>query len=238
MSYVLLLADADGKVTTSFIAIRELREFSGGEGLSVHFRPVRNDQLFESAKAAGRLAYRILFGEGVVRAQLWIEYEVLGPHVNVTGRSSDLLFALALITSKWKRAAGRYPAIAATGVLDADGAALIADGITAVQGVRHTVAKVAAAVHALSQESDAVIFFPAADAQTVAEWRHGAPERSTQKMPFNTRRSSTRGTPLGLFGSKGSITRHSKSVRSYRLMPILHQKICAVGIQLMGSRPN
>jgi hypothetical protein len=44
----------------------------------VHFRPVRNDQLFESAKAAGRLAYRILFGEGVVRAQLWIEYEVHG----------------------------------------------------------------------------------------------------------------------------------------------------------------
>src|ERR1700689_1161750 len=174
MNYVLLLADANGKVTTAFLAIRELREFPGGGGLSVHFRPVRNDQLFESAKAAGRLAYRILFGEGVVRAQLWIEYEVLGPHVNVTGRSSDLLFALALITSKWKRAAGRYPAIAATGVLDADGAALIADGITAVQGVRHTVAKVAAAVHALSQESDAVIFFPAADAQTVAEWRHGA----------------------------------------------------------------
>jgi WD40 repeat protein len=174
MNYVLLLADANGKVTTSFLAIRELREFPGGEGLSVHFRPVRNDQLFESAKAAGRLAYRILFGEGVVRAQLWIEYEVLGPHVNVTGRSSDLLFALALITSKWKRAAGRYPAIAATGVIDADGAALIADGITSVQGVRHTVAKVAAAVDALSQESDAVIFFPAADAQTVAEWRHGA----------------------------------------------------------------
>src|SRR5580704_4352790 len=27
----------------------------------------------------------------MVRAQLWVEYEVLGSHVNVTGRSSDLL---------------------------------------------------------------------------------------------------------------------------------------------------
>jgi WD40 repeat protein len=173
MNYLLLLADADGNVTTSLLAIRELREFSGGDGLSVHFRPVRNDQLFESAKAAGRLAYRILFGEGVVRAQLWVEYELQGPHVNVTGRSSDLLFALALITSKWKRAAGRYPAIAATGVLDAEGAASIADGSTAVQGVQHTLAKVAAAVQALSRESEAVIFFPAADAQIVAEWSRG-----------------------------------------------------------------
>jgi hypothetical protein len=173
MKYLLLLVDADGKVTTSPLAVRELREFPAGEGLSVHFRPVRNDQLFESAKAAGRLAYRILLGEGVVRAQLWVEYEVQGPHVNVTGRSSDLLFALALISSKWSDAAGRYAAIAATGVLDADGAALTADGTTAVQGVQHTLAKVAAAVNALSQESAAVIFFPAADAEIVAEWRHG-----------------------------------------------------------------
>src|SRR5690606_7948997 len=42
-------------------------------------------------------------------------------------------------------------------------------------------------------------------------------------MPFKTRRSSTRGTPLGLLGSSDSITRHSKSVRSYRLMPMLNQ---------------
>jgi WD40 repeat protein len=173
MNYLLLLAEADGKVVTPILSIRELREFSGGDGLSVHFRPVRNDQLFESAKSAGRLAYRILFGEGITRAQLWVEYEVHGPHVNVSGRSSDLLFALALITSKWKRTAGRYPAIAATGVLDVDGAALVADGVTTVQGVQHTVAKVAAAVRALSQESESVIFFPAADAQSVADWSCG-----------------------------------------------------------------
>jgi WD40 repeat protein len=174
MTHLLLLVDADGKVTTAPLAIRELREFPAGVGLSVHFRPVRNDRLFESAKAAGLHAYRILAGEGVVRGQLWVEYEVQGPHVNVTGRSSDLLFALALITSKWNRTVGPYPAIAATGVLDADDAALIADGITAVQGVEHTVAKVAAAVGSLSQEPAAIIFYPAADAELVAGWRHDA----------------------------------------------------------------
>jgi hypothetical protein len=42
------------------------------------------------------------------------------------------------------------------------------------------------------------------------------PERRTQKMPFNTRRSSTRGTPRTLVGKCGSIARHSFSVRSYR----------------------
>src|SRR5262245_14910187 len=42
-------------------------------------------------------------------------------------------------------------------------------------------------------------------------------------MPFSTRRSSTRGTPRGLLGRSGAITRHSKSVRSYRLMHMLNQ---------------
>jgi len=42
----------------------------------------------------------------------------------------------------------------------------------------------------------------------------GAPERKAQKMPFSTRGSSARGTPRGLFGSSGSMTDHSKSVRS------------------------
>jgi hypothetical protein len=44
----------------------------------------------------------------------------------------------------------------------------------------------------------------------------GAPERKTQKMPFRTRRSSTRGMPRGLFGSNDLMAAHSKSVRSYR----------------------
>jgi len=35
-------------------------------------------------------------------------------------------------------------------------------------------------------------------------------------MPFNTRRSSARGTPRGLFGSNGAMIDHSKSDSSYR----------------------
>ena len=38
----------------------------------------------------------------------------------------------------------------------------------------------------------------------------GAPVRSRQKIPFKTRRSSARGTPLGLFGSSGWITVQGK----------------------------
>jgi WD40 repeat protein/TPR repeat protein len=170
MSYLLLLVNSDGQATTSRLVIRELREFPGGEGVSVHFRPVRNDLLFESAKVAGRLAYRILSGEGIVRSQLWVEYEVLGPHVNVTGRSSDLLFALALVISKWKKATGHYPAVAATGVLDQESAALAREPTVAVQGVKHTVEKVAAAVSSLIEEPEALVFYPAADAESVATW--------------------------------------------------------------------
>jgi len=44
--------------------------------------------------------------------------------------------------------------------------------------------------------------------------RQGAPDRKTQKMPFRTRRSFTRGTPRGLFGSIGLMAAHSWSVSS------------------------
>jgi tetratricopeptide (TPR) repeat protein len=165
MIYRLLLVNGQGEAIISQLRIRMLREFPGLDGLSVHFRPVRNDLLFVSAKIGGQLAYRILMGEGIVRSQLWVEYEVLGENVNVMGRSSDLLFALALISSKWAQgAAGRYEAIAATGVLLDDGT---------VQGVEHTAEKVAAAVRDLGEQdstANAAIFYPAADAVTVESW--------------------------------------------------------------------
>jgi hypothetical protein len=45
----------------------------------------------------------------------------------------------------------------------------------------------------------------------IGRWqvRHGAPERRTQKMPLSTRRSFTRRTPRGLFGSIGLMAAHS-----------------------------
>jgi tetratricopeptide (TPR) repeat protein len=170
MLFRLLLVDGQGEVITSQLRIRMLREFPGLEGLSVHFRPVRNDLLFDSAKMGGQIAYRILMGEGIVRSQLWVEYEVLGEHVNVVGRSSDLLFALALIASKWTLGtACRYRTIAATGVLQADGT---------VASVDHTAEKVAAAVRDLEDQGStdgAVIFYPAADAPAVDAWRTTTP---------------------------------------------------------------
>jgi len=36
--------------------------------------------------------------------------------------------------------------------------------------------------------------------------RHGAPVRNAQNIPFRTRRSSTRGTPRGLFGAAARST--------------------------------
>jgi hypothetical protein len=39
--------------------------------------------------------------------------------------------------------------------------------------------------------------------------------RNIQKMPLRTRRSLTLGTPRGLFGRKGLMAVHSKSVSSY-----------------------
>jgi hypothetical protein len=70
----------------------------------------------------------------------------------------------------------------------------------------------------------------------------GRPRPQHPEMPFSTRRSSTRGTPRGLCGSS-SITRHSNSVRSYRLIQgshlgALNQTQADLGIPLMSSRPS
>jgi hypothetical protein len=178
MRYRLLLVDGEGQAASTPLVIRMLREFPGPESLSVHFRPVRNDVLFESARTAGQLAYRILRGEGIVRAQLTVEYEVPAGLQSVMGRSSELLFALALVTAKWKRAPGgasEAQLIAATGILGADGT---------VQSVEHTVAKVAAAAlevrDAAAEASGAaptraIIFYPAAQSAAVAEWGQSVP---------------------------------------------------------------
>ncbi len=162
MLYRLLLVDGNGEARTATLGVRTLREFPGPTGLSVHFRPVRNDLLFESAKEGGRLAYRILIGEGIARSQLAVEYAVAGEHLSVMGRSADLLFALALLTAKWPHAPQRYAAIAATGVLDAEGG---------VQSVGSVPEKITAAVRDLESTARAVIFYPAVDAPAVEQCR-------------------------------------------------------------------
>jgi tetratricopeptide (TPR) repeat protein len=162
MLYRLLLVDGNGEARVAALNVLTLREFPGPQGLSVHFRPVRNDLLFESAKEAGRLAYRILVGEGIVRSQLIVEYAVAGERLSVMGRSADLLFALASLTAKWTHSSQRYAAIAATGVLDAEGG---------VQSVVSVPEKIAAAVRDLQSNPRAVVFYPAVDAPAVEQWR-------------------------------------------------------------------
>ena len=72
MIYQLLLVDGEGRALSAELKVRMVREFPGPAGVSVHFRPVRNDVLFESARMGGELAYRILRGEGIVRSQLTV----------------------------------------------------------------------------------------------------------------------------------------------------------------------
>ena len=162
MIYRLLLVDGFGEAVCSQLRVLTLRQFPGPSGLSVHFRPVRNDLLFESARVAGQLAFRILTGEGIVRGQVWVEYQLFGPSINVIGRSSDLLFALALITSTWTKPSNAYASIAATGVLDKEGN---------VKSVEHTADKIAAAIRDINPESQSVIFYPAADSTSIDAWR-------------------------------------------------------------------
>jgi Novel STAND NTPase 1/Tetratricopeptide repeat len=170
LKYLLLLANADGVGTARELIVRNLRAFPGEEGISVHFRPVRGDALFHSAKAGSGVAYRVLLAEGIVRSQVWVEYELGGSPINVAGRSGDLVFALALLTSAWKRTAGEYAALAATGVLESDEALVATEPAPAVTGVDHLEAKLAAAVDALAGERAAVVFYPAADRKRVEAW--------------------------------------------------------------------
>jgi hypothetical protein len=167
MIYQVLLVDGEGRAMSAALRVRMVREFPGPQGVSVHFRPVRNDVLFESARKGGELAYRILRGEGIVRARLTVEYEVSGAEHSVMGRSADLLFALALITSKWKLGPAER-VLGATGILTPDGT---------VERVEHTAAKLAAAVDALRHSegsTPALLFYPAADFGVVEAWRRDA----------------------------------------------------------------
>lgn len=170
MKYLLLLVNAEGGASARELSVRQLREFPGAEGVSVHFRPVRNDALFRSAKVGSEIAYRMLLGEGIVRSQLWVEYEVGGSPINVTGSSADLLFALALTTSRWMRAAGEHPSVAATGVLSADEALVSPDRATGIARVGHIESKIAAAIRALAGEREGVVIYPAADRERVEKW--------------------------------------------------------------------
>lgn len=149
------------------LSIGLLQEFPGAEGVSVHLQhPLgferARDGLYDSARSGSTLAYQLLTGEGIVRGQLWVRYDLIG-HVNVVGESASLLFALALMTQKWGGRAPSAPLIAATGVLGEHGE------VHAVQGIASKLTALEyAAQHAAC---NIFVFYPQANDSEVATWR-------------------------------------------------------------------
>jgi len=146
MTFTLLLADSldPGAPARSVVLQPEVLQTSpGGDDVTVTFRPNRSDDLYVSAKSAARLAYRILFREGMVRSPLVVRLR-LGEEAppNVIGRSADLLLALAILLRVYEEngsgvaQTAPVPSVAATGVLDTDGT---------VRAVEHVASKLAAA---------------------------------------------------------------------------------------------
>jgi len=78
----------------------------------------RSDDLQRLGKEGAAAVYRILFREGMVRSQLVVRCQLIGAPTNVTGRSADLAFALAILMAVYsevtdKRPGRPFPAIAA-----------------------------------------------------------------------------------------------------------------------------
>ncbi|MGD0505273.1 MAG: tetratricopeptide repeat protein [Steroidobacteraceae bacterium] len=170
MNYWALLMDGTGGARCAPVYVRTLREMKGMSGMSVHFRPVRKDSLYESAKTSGAWGERVLRGEGKIRGQLWVEYEVGRVDWSVIGRSADLLFALALVTVKWGKGWEWKGSVAATGRLGEEGE---------VYGVEGTVQKVSAALGELRESGErGVVFYPRADQEEVGRWLEGVGEEA------------------------------------------------------------
>ncbi len=155
MSVTLLLADPQHPSRPAravSLHTQLLQTSPGGEDVTVSFRPNRSDDLYASAKAAARLAYGILFREGILRSQVVVRLELGEAPQNVIGHSADLPFALAILLRGYEQnghgGANAVPDVAATGVLDADGT---------VRSVDHVASKLEAACNG----SAPTIFFPA-----------------------------------------------------------------------------
>lgn len=91
-------------------------------------KPYKNDNLRESAKKGGNLGYQLLWEENPKQKLLKndagdhqfhasIYFDLASAPLNVTGKSADLLFALAVVTAALPREGG-YSHYAATGWLD------------------------------------------------------------------------------------------------------------------------
>ena len=156
MNYWLLLADDHAAAMASQLRLTQLGESApGGDGVAITFRPLRSDALFLAAKAAGEIAYRIVRGEGWLRSQLVVEFATERAAPNVLGRSSELLFAIAIVTSVLRTIdpSWTFGEIAATGTLSDEGI---------VGNVRHLREKLIVAIDRMTCEGNGVAFFPRA----------------------------------------------------------------------------
>ena len=172
--YVALFAGL-GQSSAAAIPVRvvSVQEFPVGEGVSVHLKhslPFERgaDGLYASAKAGALLAYQLLAGEGLVRGKLLVQFEVDG-HVNAVGLSASLIFALALISQKWRSPPHYGTVLAATGVVGEDGQ------VGAVEGIDGKLTALSTALQ--KQGVQGVCFYPAANEPEVSAWRavHAAP---------------------------------------------------------------
>jgi WD40 repeat protein/TPR repeat protein len=166
MNCYLLVADPNdpaGSARALRLQLQILQTSPGGEDITISFRPNRSDDLHISAKESARLAYRILFREGIVRSQLVARLQLSQAPANVVGRSADLAFALAIFLQVYREMASEtenehsYPTIAATGVLEGDGA---------IRSVEHVPAKLNAVLREFPT-TPATVFFPASNVKDI-----------------------------------------------------------------------
>jgi len=183
MSVTLLLADPqDPSRPARAVPLHTqlLQTSPGGEDVTVSFRPVRSDDLYASAKESARLAYRILFREGIVRSQLVVRCCVPRAPANIVGRSADLAFALAILLQVYEEANSRcgtafsFQTVTATGILASDGT---------VRAVEHAPAKLRAALNELTL-GPALVFFPAENLDEVEQAGLPLPSSRVRLLPI------------------------------------------------------
>lgn len=134
----------------------------GGQGIDVHIEPRRCDTLALSATEMATLAYRLITREGLSRSQLYLRYTLESGTIQAKGRSADLAFLLAHLTSVLQaiNPDRQFPSFAATGMVDEEGRVLAVESVPA---------KVRAARTALADEPGALVLVPRGNWQELDE---------------------------------------------------------------------
>lgn len=145
----------------------------------------KNPALQASAKNGGGFAYQVLWEEGALRhkagdkhAQIGVNLQLETAPQSITGKSGDLLFALAVITAALPREGG-YPSFAATGELR--------EPFGSVHPVNGIPAKFGTAIEALSQPAGGrkYLFYPAGnDSDVPDDVRKRAMEHGIELCPL------------------------------------------------------